>query len=551
MTITFTDVADFHRGSGSANTHTFSGGDAVDLVAGERVIVWAHALRNGGGSWTPSTEFGITDDATETLVWSYFVSGDPFTTNVPNGTSLIVAVSDELTNTQGGRELTLDFDTSDSTSYLYGAGVITVSTDSGNPIEIVQSAVAVGTSAVSIDWPSTPAAAVFAAWGMIHNSTPTFPAEPTGLTALQSNSNSVPAYEIQTGASTDDPLSWSPTVSGTSFHWHAVGIEFDDSGGAGSELTEEETDTAGGADSASVALGRARSAVDSATGSDALSVALGRSREALDTATGTDSVEVALARSIETTDTAAGADAASTATTGARTETAVDSAAGSDTTAVGYGPAAVDPAAGGDSVALALARARTVVDTAAGSDSIEVALARVVEVTDTAAGSDTTGRVLDNGTEAPVGHGVADVALAHDVVVVEEAHTVTGVELAHDVVGVVGRDGMEIERRGLESMSAEEVLVKLRSRKDPTGSDVEFAVSTVRRNQVDPGDLTWVAGEWSPGGWDSSTGRVDAFTPTIGESGDLVVAEGTIDLWVRWTSGASVPVKLASSIPIR
>jgi hypothetical protein len=99
----------------------------------------------------------------------------------------------------------------------------------------------------------------------------------------------------------------------------------------------------------------------------------------------------------------------------------------------------------------------------------------------------------------------------------------------------------------IDDTTVERLEVELVSRTDPTGSDVEFSFTGAAA--VDPG--AWVVGAWA-GPWDARNGRVKALTPTVGAaSAQIELAEGfTYRVWVRWTSGAEVPVKAAGFVTV-
>jgi len=85
----------------------------------------------------------------------------------------------------------------------------------------------------------------------------------------------------------------------------------------------------------------------------------------------------------------------------------------------------------------------------------------------------------------------------------------------------------------IESASAEPLEVTVTAKTDPTGSAVEFQVSSTT--------VTTPAGSWTAGSWDSSwdatTRKATALTPTIGAAGSLIIVEGqTYQLWVRFAS---------------
>jgi hypothetical protein len=89
----------------------------------------------------------------------------------------------------------------------------------------------------------------------------------------------------------------------------------------------------------------------------------------------------------------------------------------------------------------------------------------------------------------------------------------------------------------VESSGLRRLPVEIRSQLDPTGSPPLFALTTGRRS--DPSG--YVAGTWASA-WSALDGRVDAWTPTIGDSGSLVVAAGSIyDLWVQLTTSLDQP----------
>jgi hypothetical protein len=94
--------------------------------------------------------------------------------------------------------------------------------------------------------------------------------------------------------------------------------------------------------------------------------------------------------------------------------------------------------------------------------------------------------------------------------------------------------------RTIESTTAEKLPVVITSPSDPTGSAVEFALTTTTTQPT-----TWVAGSWA-GTWDTTTGTASALSPLIGAGQALAIAAGTdYDLWVRWTiTGSETPVRL-------
>ncbi len=97
----------------------------------------------------------------------------------------------------------------------------------------------------------------------------------------------------------------------------------------------------------------------------------------------------------------------------------------------------------------------------------------------------------------------------------------------------------------IESTTSERVNVEVTTTADPTGALPDFAVTT-----TDTEPSSWVAGSWD-GTWDSTTGKVDAKSPTVGAGASLVVAGGTdYDLWIRWTVGSETPVKLACRLRV-
>ncbi len=82
---------------------------------------------------------------------------------------------------------------------------------------------------------------------------------------------------------------------------------------------------------------------------------------------------------------------------------------------------------------------------------------------------------------------------------------------------------------------------------DPTGVTIEFGI-TAADSHTQP--TTWVAGTWE-GTWNSVTGVVKAFTPSIGSAGDLVVAADTeYQVWARFTVDADdSPVVRCGTFP--
>jgi len=98
----------------------------------------------------------------------------------------------------------------------------------------------------------------------------------------------------------------------------------------------------------------------------------------------------------------------------------------------------------------------------------------------------------------------------------------------------------------IDSSTAERVPVTIATSADPTGGDVEFSLTTGASPTV------WVAGTWD-GSWNATTGRVSALSPLVGDGQDLDTdTDGVSDwsLWVRWTVGTEVPVRLATKIRV-
>lgn len=90
----------------------------------------------------------------------------------------------------------------------------------------------------------------------------------------------------------------------------------------------------------------------------------------------------------------------------------------------------------------------------------------------------------------------------------------------------------------IESSGTRTLPVELATREDPQGADPAFQLTTGRRANPAPGE--WVAGEWTTT-WNPADGRIDAATPTIGETGELVVEAGEMyDLWARYTLPSGV-----------
>jgi hypothetical protein len=100
---------------------------------------------------------------------------------------------------------------------------------------------------------------------------------------------------------------------------------------------------------------------------------------------------------------------------------------------------------------------------------------------------------------------------------------------------------------GINPGSRQTVRATLISQADPTAASVEF-LTTSGNTDPDP-DGSWVAGSWL-GSWSSSTGKVEALSPTVGAAGSDIelAAEGEYVLWVRWTSGAARPVEDVSTL---
>ncbi len=92
----------------------------------------------------------------------------------------------------------------------------------------------------------------------------------------------------------------------------------------------------------------------------------------------------------------------------------------------------------------------------------------------------------------------------------------------------------------IQSTSIERKRVVIETTEDPTGVAPEFAAITDLAG--DP--ATYADGVWHSDGWDSVTGRVVAYTATMGKSGaDLVLTDKLVySVFMRWTLSAEVPV---------
>jgi hypothetical protein len=91
----------------------------------------------------------------------------------------------------------------------------------------------------------------------------------------------------------------------------------------------------------------------------------------------------------------------------------------------------------------------------------------------------------------------------------------------------------------LESSTVEIALVDVRTRLDPTGSVVQFQMSTI--DVVTPAG-TWTAGQWAST-WDAVTGRVKALTPPLGAAPFTLTQGARYRLWVRWSHATETIVK--------
>ena len=97
----------------------------------------------------------------------------------------------------------------------------------------------------------------------------------------------------------------------------------------------------------------------------------------------------------------------------------------------------------------------------------------------------------------------------------------------------------------IESATSERVPVVVWTTADPTATPPSFSVTSAVRSN--PG--TFVNGNWDSEGWDSTTGRVVAWSALLGDGEALDISEGTTyDLWVRWTASGETPVKLAGTL---
>ncbi len=100
----------------------------------------------------------------------------------------------------------------------------------------------------------------------------------------------------------------------------------------------------------------------------------------------------------------------------------------------------------------------------------------------------------------------------------------------------------------IESASAEYIPVIVHTSADPTTALPGFSVTTGSRS--DPG--TFSEGLWDADGWDSTTGRIVAWSPLAGAGQTLDLTDGlNYNLWVRWTLGSQVIVKEAGVVEAR
>ena len=96
----------------------------------------------------------------------------------------------------------------------------------------------------------------------------------------------------------------------------------------------------------------------------------------------------------------------------------------------------------------------------------------------------------------------------------------------------------------VESSGLRRLPVEVRAQLNPTTTPPEFSLTTGRR--ADPG--AWFPGVWASA-WSALDGRVDAWTPTIGDAGTLLVVSGTIyDLWIRYATAVDQPEYRVGSV---
>lgn len=110
------------------------------------------------------------------------------------------------------------------------------------------------------------------------------------------------------------------------------------------------------------------------------------------------------------------------------------------------------------------------------------------------------------------------------------------------------RHNAQLERvamRTIESTTAHYIGVYVHTTSDPTGGNVDFALTATTTQPT-----SWQTGTWS-GTFDATTGRVLALTPLTGASQTLDVTPDTdYDLWARWTVGAETPVQHVDKIRV-
>lgn len=229
MTITITRLANEHSGAASAQTDTYEG---IPFVAGRQYLIIWHLLQNAVGSWDPEATVAVTD--TDDDSWALVGSSTgttAYTAGGTNGTTMIAHLTAPITADNADVDVATDFNDATTRQYIRSGAIYEIESDVGE-VSVAQIAAQVNsTGTMSLDWPATPSGDLIVAWGIIHNSAATFATEPAGLTADDTNTASVCAYEIQVGASTADPLTTTLSVTGTDFDYHGLAIELSDSTG--------------------------------------------------------------------------------------------------------------------------------------------------------------------------------------------------------------------------------------------------------------------------------------------------------------------------------
>jgi hypothetical protein len=191
--------------------------------------VWAFGYSNSHTDGLDD-DFSVDDNAsTNTIVWTEVASTTRYDHDEDSRSQLKLFLSSELTANETFT-VTADFDDQGTSTYLCGALFGEVSSDSGS-VSVVQSDPGGGLiTSPDIVFGSTPASYQLVCWYFLQSGTATLPAEPAGFTDVAgASSTGVEACQLmESSSNTTATISYAPTSSGSTFGYHAIGVELTD-----------------------------------------------------------------------------------------------------------------------------------------------------------------------------------------------------------------------------------------------------------------------------------------------------------------------------------